>query len=189
MQLPTDWFKDTADVQVIDNFLTGKELEDLTHHVKAAGFTFGWKSNQNLGYAHWNHTFAGRDKHRRDPVESYLDHVCSPVVSKMKHYMPSNARIIRCYSNAYTYGTEGYPHTDSNYSGDITAMVYLNDLWDRAWAGETVFFDEQEIVKSVMPKYGRLVLFHSEMLHAARSVSRVCPDARIVFVVKAKTHD
>lgn len=185
----TDWFGDTADVRVWDGMIPQSELESLVQHIRAHGFKYGWKSDDDVEYGHWNHSFAGKNKKNRDPVESYLDPTCSVVVSRMKQFMPANARIIRCYANCYTFATEGYPHVDSEHPDDITAIIYLNHHWDRRYGGETVFYSGDEIIKSVVPKFGRMIMFHSDLVHAARGVTRVCPEARMVFVVKAKTND
>ena len=48
----------------------------------------------------------------------------------------------------------------------------------------TVVFQDNEIIHSVLPKFGRVFMFDSNMLHAARPVSRVCSDLRAVLVFK-----
>jgi hypothetical protein len=45
--------------------------------------------------------------------------------------------------------------------------------------------DGSEIVKSILPKWRRVVSFPSAVLHVGRSVSRMCPVARVVLVFKA----
>lgn len=80
----------------------------------------------------------------------------------------------------------GWPHTDSDQPDDLTAILYLNKYWKKEWAGETAFFEAQEIAFSLLPRYGRIVVFNSSMEHAARSVGRLCPADRVIIVFKAR---
>lgn len=105
-------------------------------------------------------------------------------------YLQETPVLIRCYVNSHVYGAEGYPHIDSTEDKDVTAVVYLNKEWRREWAGETVYFDGEDIVFSVLPKFNRLVLFQASRWHVARSVSRTCPIERVALVFKARpSHD
>jgi hypothetical protein len=47
-----------------------------------------------------------------------------------------------------------------------------------------VFDNNKEIETAVLPKYGRVLSFQSSKLHAARPVSRACPNLRKVLVFK-----
>src|SRR5262249_28305801 len=95
--------------------------------------------------------------------------------------------LIRCYLNGYTYGTEGYFHTDSARSTDRTSVIYVVDEWEPDWAGELAFLDAQaEITRSVLPKRNRAVIFPSNVLHAARSVSRKCSVLRKALIFKTR---
>src|SRR5258707_1275606 len=87
--------------------------------------------------------------------------------------------LIRCYLNGYTYGTDGYFHSDSNRADEHTVIVFMNDEWEPDWAGETVFLDERgDIVRSVLPKRNRAIIFAARLRHAGRGVSRKCVELR-----------
>ena len=91
-------------------------------------------------------------------------------------------RLLRTTINCSVPSDTNFIHTHDN---QISLVYYVNLDWKPEWAGETVFFDhEDEIVTAVLPKFGRLVVFPSAMLHAARSVSRICSQLRVVFVLK-----
>lgn len=98
-------------------------------------------------------------------------------------------RLYECEYTANGYGNEGHPHHDSPRSdlraGHIAAIVYCNPEWKIEWAGETVIFDEDtEVAAAVLPKPGRITFIHSDPLHVARGVSRICPWPRRVLVYK-----
>jgi hypothetical protein len=99
----------------------------------------------------------------------------------------ANDVLIRCYLNGYTYGTDSYFHLDSQRPDEHTTVIYVNDYWDPDWAGETVFLDARdEIVKSVLPKVNRAIIFPANMKHAARGVSRQCPVLRKTLIFKTR---
>lgn len=187
--LGEDALNELMPVRTYDNLLEADLVHALCEEIKQTGLKYGWNSNSDVEYGHWNTFFAGKSKKNRTPVDDQLTGTVRLVAEEIKRLaLPHGSQIIRCYCNAYTFGTEGYPHTDSKIDSDITVVLYLNKEWRPEWAGETVFFDdEDEIINAVLPKFGRLVVFPSAMLHAARSVSRICSDLRMVFVLKVRT--
>lgn len=176
-------------VEIIDDAVPVALLDALEAEVHARGFQYGWYANKDKGFPHWNRSYAatGRDKLNRDEISGEL---CAPVRALWDHLAQTHAQgsqVIRAYANAYTFGTEGYIHTDSTIASDVTLLFYLNREWQRDWAGETLFFRGSEVVATVLPKFNRLVAFSSVIPHVARSVSRSCPVARVIFTFKVKT--
>lgn len=175
-------------IKKYDDIIPLDKVKELMNYINNVGFTYGWKSNDKFDFGHWNVVFGGEKQSNRDDIEIILDGIVFEVVKLLKgKVIPEDSVIVRCYANAYTFGTEGYPHVDSYSDSDMTIIVYLNENWKTEWFGETVFFDHNdEIIHAVLPKFGRCVVFPSGMLHAGRSVSRLCPVARTVFVMKAR---
>ena len=63
-----------------------------------------------------------------------------------------DSALVRCHLNGYTYGTDGYFHTDSQRSDEHTTILYMVDHWQPDWAGETGFLGENgEMIKAVLP--------------------------------------
>ena len=176
-------------IKVYDELIGEDMLEDLLNLVKTNGFRYGWKSNKNMSFSHWNLGFSktGVSSKNRDQIKEELP----PAVLRIwEHIQPvvmkKNPILLRAYCNAHTYGTEGYIHTDSDYENDLTAVIYLNKTWKGNWAGETIILENNEIIKAILPKWNRLFVFPSAMKHAGRGVSRFCPEARTVLVFKAR---
>lgn len=166
---------------------------------------FGWKSNINKSYdhGHWNTVLAAQpEKNGRVDVSRI-----NPLFTS-KNFISDSWReiqevigkrnLVRCYINGYTYGTDSYAHYDEHalykeYSEFLgaseTILIYLNDEWHHDYGGETVFFDENNEIKlSVLPKLGRTVVFNSDILHAARPVTRMYGGLREVLVFKTSKY-
>ncbi len=179
--------QEVVDINIYDDCITDDMLNDLFHLIDSKGFQYGWQSNKNVMFSHWHLGFS--EKGTRVNRESILDELPLPIKAIWEKIQPlalkDNANLIRAYCNAHTYGTEGYIHRDSDFADDRTAIIYLNKFWKANWAGETVLLEDDEIIKAVMPKWKRLLVFPSSIKHVARSVSRFCPEVRTVLVFKA----
>ena len=94
--------------------------------------------------------------------------------------------------NAYKYSDVLSIHDDGPINGfkNITALIYGNNTWDANWGSETVFFDKKgsdaEIIKSILPKPGRLVLFDAGIPHTGRVPSSMFPNYRYSLVYNLK---
>ncbi|MEO8389894.1 2OG-Fe(II) oxygenase [Polaromonas sp.] len=144
---------------------------------------------------HWYYPIVFAEKPFTEDVEPRLlalDDTLQVVTecwNRIKNALGYPVRLYECMLTANTYGTEGQVHQDiveEEYRPDhVTALVYCNKKWDIAWAGETLFFDEDdEITVGVMPKSGRVVIAEGDPKHVGRSVSKICPSDRRVLVFK-----
>jgi hypothetical protein len=91
-------------------------------------------------------------------------------------------KLSRVYASANPYGTVHESHTDTDQG--ITIMYYLNESWNIENAGETVFHKDGDIIRSVIPKPGRVVVFDGSIEHCARDVRRDYNDLRMVLTFK-----
>lgn len=105
-----------------------------------------------------------------------------------------------CYLNGLTYGVEAFPHEDSLSTGSTTVILYLCENWNLYWGGQTVFFDQEfvannpshdmfynaDVIKSVLPKYNRMVLFDSHIMHAVTPLSKSFKGLRKTLMFKLK---
>lgn len=193
--------KSLKKIEVIDNAIDIEALEKIT---SIARYGYGWNSSKVLPISqqgHWNVLLTGRQLYARDerkislqandPLVEKLDPLIVPFWHKTKELFGAR-RLCRGYLNGYTYGTDAYLHVDTDYTEypqdhDCileTVMFYLNSTWNPDYAGETVFVEDDDIIKSVLPKPGRVVCFSSDILHGARPLSRACYLLRQVLVFK-----
>lgn len=176
-------------------------IDDIrtTYIDQGRGMHYGWKSNiqKNYDYGHWNNTILKSSKvinydHAELP---YIE--AHPLISELWTQIQNvigDRVLVRAYVNGYTYGTDAYYHKDdtwitSEYGNDAiseTILIYMNEEdWDRDWGGETTFIDDNNsFVGAAFPKRNRGVIFHSNIWHSARGLTRMCPVLRSVLVFK-----
>ncbi len=177
-------------IEVYDDLVDETLVNEVLNLIRRFGFRYGWKSNNQVSFSHWNVALSrtGTNSNNRNDIRSELP---APVLKLWESFqptlLPNTPVLIRTYSNGYTYGNDGYIHQDSQAPEDMSAIIYLNKDWNANWAGETALFDSTgEIIRSVLPKWRRLLIFPANVYHVGRGVSRICPHLRNVLVFKAR---
>jgi hypothetical protein len=84
----------------------------------------------------------------------------------------------RTILNLYSHGDSSWMHKDSEVADDWTVIVFLNQHWDINWGGDFALVQDNEIIQSFAPTPGKFIAFKSNLLHAARPVSREAPYPR-----------
>ena len=174
--------------QSYNDFLPQEILTSINQQISEKGWHYGWRSRSardaNIPYSHWNIELVPGSSENGLDVSTEL----APSIAAAWDYVKTNyapdAALVRCYANGHTYGVEGYPHTDSIRAGDQTILVYLNPEWKRDWGGETVFYDNDQIIHAELPKYNKAIKFNGRVAHVAKGVTRVCPTLRMTLMFK-----
>lgn len=174
-------------IKVKDDALTTEVLDAAYHHINSANWSYGWPSNTDIPFGHWNVDFTRTPKNNPTDVSATLpNEIVSVWKAVNQSFFNGKAKLVRCYANRHTFGTEGYIHTDTTRKEDQTCVVYMDKEWDANWGGETAFYDKDvtEIVKATLPKYGRTVVFAGDIPHCAKPVTRICPKVRTTLMFK-----
>ncbi|MBR7799760.1 2OG-Fe(II) oxygenase [Undibacterium fentianense] len=182
-------------IQLIHNAVPVEILSELYTTLPKIGWSFGWNTPSNPHSRYWHYEIGhGGKKNVLDVSDKVRAHPL-PIFAKyldffLQHLAPAGTKILRFYMNAHTYGTDGWPHTDTDRPGEQTCVLYLNHEWKPEWGGETVIFNkDKEIVASVLPKGNRILSFPADSLHAPRPLSKEFEGLRIVLVVKLAPAD
>lgn len=179
-----------GEVQVLDDVVPAELYRDLLDASARIGWRFGWNTPSNPTQLYWHHEVAGgRKSNVEDRAAEVLRHPVKAFAAYQDwlrtQFVTSEARILRFYLNAHTYGTDGWPHTDCDRPGEVTTVLYLTPTWQPGWGGETVVFNQAgDISHAVLPRTNRLLAFPSDWLHAPRPLSRAFAGLRVVLVVK-----
>lgn len=112
-------------------------------------------------------------------------------------YSLTLANLESCYLNGLTYGVESYPHIDSLDERAVTVICYICENWNSHWGGATVFYDspyssdpsnyiyyENNITLSALPRYNRIVIFKSNILHSVQPISKSFKGLRKTLMFK-----
>jgi SM-20-related protein len=183
----------SENIIVLDDFLPRHTYDTLAQMISTEPLAYGSRSNFKTDpHGHWSRDFVSAGPHNLADVADLLaaDQTIAAVHTAWRFLrdtrLPDSA-LIRCYLNGYTYGTDGYLHADSQRPDEHTTILYVNDYWQPDWAGETVFLGEDgDIIKAVLPRRNRAIIFSSDTQHAGRSVSRKCMVLRRTLVFKAR---
>ena len=177
-------------VQVHDDLLPPGLYAALLRASCRIGWQFGWNTPSNPGHRYWHHEVgSGRKENTEDVSQQVRQHPVEAFAVYMDwlrtHLVPPGVRVLRYYLNAHTYGTDGWPHTDTDRGEELTAVLYLTPDWKPEWCGETVVFTPGgDIEAAVLPRPNRLLTFPSDRLHAPRPLSKAFEGLRVVLVLK-----
>jgi hypothetical protein len=171
-------------VNRIDQVLPQQLIDRLHDQLTKQSWHYGWHSNANIGYSHWNHSYVKAGSENGLDMSEDLTGDLKQAWDYISTLYARDHILLRCYSNAHTYGIEGYPHRDSTRPLDKTIVIYINKNWPREWSGETVVYDGDTIIASQLPKYNSGLMFNGNQTHSARPPSRICPELRITLMFK-----
>jgi SM-20-related protein len=181
------------DIIVLDDFLPRPTYDSLAQLISTQPLTYGSRSNFKTDpHGHWSRDFVAAGPHNLADVAALLeaDDTVAPLNAAWKFLRDArlpDSVLVRCYLNGYTYGTDGYFHTDSQRPDEHTTILYINDYWEPDWAGESVFLGgDGDIIKAVLPRRNRAIIFPSGTQHAGRAVSRKCMVLRKTLIFKAR---
>jgi SM-20-related protein len=193
-----------AAIARIDDFLSDESRKQVHRFLRRSGWEFGWKSLPAQDqYSFWHKHFAGHHPPDHDigpgdqqPYDCAGElQTAAPILYEFWRTLETTVMkghtLLRCYANGLPYGAEGTLHTDSVSESGHTTIYYPHDEWHPNWGGETVFFNRErtDIIASVYPRPGRLVVFQGRTPHVARGLSRTCPVMRITLMFKTEVID
>ncbi|WUR11433.1 2OG-Fe(II) oxygenase [[Empedobacter] haloabium] len=177
-------------IQILDDIVPRELYRSLVESSLTLDWQFGWKTMSNPHMRYWHHEVGYGTKENTEDCMAQVSRHRLAVFGLYQtwlttHVFPAGTRILRFYLNGHTYGSEGWPHTDSDRPGEVTTVLYLNEQWQAGWGGETVIYDAAgDIACAALPRPNRLVIFPSDRLHGPRPLSKAFDDLRVVLVVK-----
>ena len=175
--------------RVLDGVVPREIYQPLLKASLGLPWRYGWNTPANPTARYWHHEVGFGNKLNTECIAENVRKHQLKILSAYQEWILSHApvgtRMLRFYFNAYTYGTDGWPHTDTERKNEQTAVLYLTDKWEPAWAGETVVFDDKgDVALAALPRRNRMLTFPSNALHAPRPLARAFTGLRVVLVVK-----
>lgn len=172
---------------VIDNFLPDADYARLRAYVSEQPMKYGSKSNSRTDpHGHWKWKPVHDSNKNLADLTKTLPRELRDIWDNMTVPAGGPHAVIRCYANGYTYGTDGYFHTDSDRQDEHTIIIYICEKWEPDWAGETVWYAQAGTQNCALPWPNRAVILPSSIMHCARAVSRKCSELRTTFMFKTR---
>jgi len=162
-------------VAVWDNLYPEDFVQEVQHNLLQRGWTYSEGAYPGAELVHWVTELS--------PQDTWVARLLSGFRNLIEH--DSAYRLERAYCNAHVCSDCPLPHQDSTDPRDRTVLIYANAQWRPEFSGETVFFDDAgEIVRSVLPRPGRVVIFDSTLLHCARPPTKILLGLRLTVAFK-----
>ena len=175
-------------IEVIDNVFDEKTIDFLYGYYRdVSPWHFTGEGNVNTN---WRKFY--KDIGKKSEGDIILSNKANDIFNDKLSHLKNTHFLDHAYASGYIYGTVHDMHTDGIFPEHCyTIMFYLNKIWDVSYAGETVYTDplRSEIIASVLPKPGRVVVFDGQIPHVAREVSRTCVELRMVATFKYRKKD
>lgn len=180
-------------IYVVDDFLTEAEEKAIAIQLKGEVWRYNWPSYENSSSVRpcWHVFIAGKG---RPLVQSSLEELrgnkpWSCLTHVWERYLALHdfkITLLGVYANGQTFGQDTIIHRDNKVHPGLTIVVFCNEHWPTSWGGELVFYNDtkEHIIKAVLPKPRRMVVFDGRIPHAARSPSNTCDKVRMTLAFK-----
>ncbi|MGO2485779.1 MAG: 2OG-Fe(II) oxygenase [Pseudomonas taetrolens] len=180
-------------IRVIDDFLNKDEEREINRHLKGEVWRYNWPNYEALPFVRpcWHVFIAGKG---RPQGQSSLEELrgneawrfLSGVWERFLLLHNFKITLLGVYANGQTFGQDTIIHRDNKVHPGLTLIVFCNEYWPTSWGGELVFYDDtkENIIKAVLPKSRRVVVFDGRIPHAARSPSVKCDQVRMTLAFK-----
>ena len=190
------------DIKVIDNFFP----DGLANRLLVESEEYSWDfnrtdSNQDV---YWTKFIFGDNFAVVKNKLNFLEKFTEPTVEEAWNFFSNKFNVPKenlysVYFNGLTHGVEAHLHVDSSTSDEITVICYVCHSWNSFWSGATSFYDgefsddptnkvfyTQDVQKTVLPKYNRIVIFDSSIIHSVHPISKSFKGLRTTLMFKIK---
>jgi SM-20-related protein len=181
------------EIYIVNDFLTESEEVGINILLKGGVWRYNWPNYEELPFVRpcWHVFIAGKGRPDR---QSCLEELSSTeswrfLIGFWERFSTLhnfNMTLLGVYANGQTFGQDTIIHRDNKTHPGLTVIVFCNEHWPTSWGGELVFYDDtkENIIKAVLPKSRRIVIFDGRIPHAARSPSVKCDQVRMTLAFK-----
>jgi len=199
--------EDNLTIKIYDGLFNSNILESLFAYTENISWQFGseYSNDDPFSMKFWgcpimtdNDLFILQSEEIPDEI-SKCDRIIQDtwhIMNTQKEFDHLNLNVHTIILNGVSYGQEGGIHVDhgsehpNTKEGNYTAIIYLNREWTPSCQGETILYNIEgtEIIKAIIPKPGRMLLFDSRIPHQARPPNRSIDDLRVTMAFHLNRH-
>jgi len=160
-----------------DNFLSQSHAETIYNFAYNSSYKIGWEDSPDLSarqYPSLHSIVSLKDLSDLGLIKALLDFTAQ---TKFNIFKQSN--FTKAVINLSKPSDVHYTHTHSN---ALVALYYINLSWKDEYAGETLFYsNEDEVIYTSKYKPRKLVCFDGAIPHALRPQSIIGPNYRFTL--------
>ncbi|WP_081502565.1 2OG-Fe(II) oxygenase [Pseudomonas sp. GM84] len=180
-------------IEIIDEAISSDEQDQITHALSNATWRLDWPINSTpFARPCWHFFIAGSKRSSFESCEEELINnnewaFLAAIWQRLKDKKLKNTTLLGVYANGQTFGQDSPIHRDNRASKPgKTAVLFCNDYWSISWGGELILFNEskKDIIHSIPPRSGRIVIFDGQIPHRARSPAIDCTQLRTTIAFK-----
>lgn len=177
----------TNGYSIIDNFLP---LENANEILELFSNSSQWDKIEQIREKHYDHVFETKSSSLPKSGENYsacfsrspfLEESSVILNSFQDYFLPFLRKVspfelkafdVRCYK--LDIGDHYRTHID-DYAGQINFIYYVNKEWRWDWGGILNIYsdDDCDFIKSILPKFNRVVLLNNQVFRFPHSVSSI----------------
>lgn len=184
---------ETPYLKILDNALDNIQQQRLADCLRHSYWRLDWPvTSTPFSRPCWHFFIAGTNRNACESCEDELSNheqwsFLAEIWKNLKEIHLDNSKLVGVYANGQTHGQDSPIHRD-NTAGlpGHTAVLFCNEIWATSWGGELVLFndDKNDVIASILPKPGRVVIFNGHTPHRARSPSIDCDQLRTTIAFK-----
>ena len=161
------------DIQIIDNFLSEKELQEALDIIEKTKWVYGNHSGKDgeipTGGIFWYGLI--------DENSLFYE----VILNKIRNIFKKNFKLLSIHVNGQTYAQDGDFHVDYSKDNAYTCLIYLSDITHKNIddiGGYTLIKTKNGTV-CIEPFLNRLLLFKSNLMHRGLAPSRYSDTLRV----------
>ena len=171
-------------IEILDDLVDPPLLTEIYDNVTVSAYGCGGRSNPRDPFPFWVARITNDDL-VSVPAFAKLWQIIDQAIARDR-YEPYHILV-----NANTFGDCPTVHTDlpTDTSADhYTVLYFAHPRWHYDWSGETVLYNpaKDDIIQSVYPRPGRIVVFDSRIPHVSRTPTRLSPAVRFTIAFKLR---
>ena len=164
-------------IQIFDNLLDLNFRRNLYQSAVNSAFKVGWEDSSLI--ENRSHVYLHSILSLQDIIKSQLlDKLAGTQVHEILKNKKFDSAVINLSKSTDTHWCHTHP-------GQTVLLYYINLEWQHAWAGETLFYNDEltDITRACVYTPGRIIVFDGEIPHTIRPQSAAAPQFRFTLSV------
>ena len=168
-------------IKYIKNFFKEKDYTEVLNYID----TIGWNERgQDFPGSTYTTHYTGQIINKKKGEKNIKIPLVKKALNNIKlllkqEYFPHNL-----YFNSYKFGDELQAHADkvTKTKNNKTLIIYCTKQWHKDWHGETLIYNEDDVIGGCLPMPNTAIIFDSVLLHSMAPISRYCRELRNILV-------